>query len=260
MRILLVRHGQSEGNANPLTYLEKGDQVDLTSLGWRQGIAGGEFLENRYIQTGTTKWPTIYVSSLPRPKQTASAILVSLRKIFPGKPKLYEDPRLIEKFFGAASHLYHLHETLSPEERKIREVILELSKVTYAKDQFTAANLFGDSTKNVYVSVKSFIDGTFARDCKEGKDDFLIISHGAVMQAFLMAWAHIPVSAKGALGNPNNCDVIEIIGEPKNWKITKIYDGEEMKPVEIDILKDIRPFSFEDLPPVPPEYLPELKI
>ena len=252
MRILLVRHGESEGNVNPQAYIDKGDtNVGLTDKGWEQAFGAGRFLGQFYADTGTGKWPVVYLSSYLRPKQTFRGIFEGVKGQLGAEPKLYEDPRLIEKFFGAASHLYHPPEGLSAEDKIVREALLLLSKSTYENDPFTAKNLFGDSTKDTFVAVKSFLDGTFARDRHEGKDDFLIVCHGAVIQAFLMSWAHLPIASKNRLGNPGNCDIIKIEGSPKNWTFTQIYDGEEMQAVEREALKDIKPFSIQDLPPAP---------
>ena len=256
MRILLVRHGESEGNHDPLAYLTKGENVGLTKRGWLQAQANGKFLEG-YYGHDNPKWPVVYVSSLLRPKQTFRGMYEGgLKNSFPGTPKLYEDPRLIEKYFGAASHLYHEKDGLSAEEMAVRTAILKLSKKVYDLDPFTAANLFGESTKQTYIAVKSFLDGTFARDCAEGKDDFLIVCHGAIIQSFLMAWAHLPIAAKKQLGNPDNCDVIEITGHPKDWTVRRIWNGADMVGVDEDALKGIRPFSFSDLPPVPDFFSP----
>ncbi len=256
MRILLVRHGESEGNVDATAYIKKGDRgVGLTDTGWQQAIGAGNFLKDVY--KGAVGWPVVYISSYQRTKETFRGLYEGIKGNFPQEPKLYEDPRLIEKFFGAASHLHHPAENLSDEEKLIYSTILDLSKKVNHVDPFTSSHLFGNSTKDTLTSVKNFLDGTFKRDCDEGKKDFLFVTHGAVIQAFLMSWAHLPMDAKNKVGNPHNCDVISIEGTPKNWTIRKIYDGEKFEAVDIEILKNIKPFSIDDLPPLSAQFQPK---
>ncbi|MCI5060879.1 MAG: histidine phosphatase family protein [Alphaproteobacteria bacterium] len=251
MRILLIRHAESEGNVDPREYTLKGDQnISITEEGCAQAIAAGKFLERYYKDTQTSKWPEIFLSSYQRPQETFRGIYQSVKNIFTGQksPRLKEDVRLIEKFFGAASQLEFGNSGMP---LQTKAGLQKLSKATHKNDPFSSAHLFGESSLATQVRVKSFIDGTLSRDIGEGKDDFLIVSHGAVIQAFIMAWAHLPMRAKAQLGNPNNCDIIEITGEPKNWKITKIYDGEAMKPVNINLLEGIQYLDVDTLPELP---------
>ncbi|MAZ75991.1 MAG: hypothetical protein CMH31_01665 [Micavibrio sp.] len=249
MRILLGRHAESDGNVDAQNYVKIGDaRTGITEQGCRQAIAMGEFLADYYKNTQTVQWPSIFVSSYLRPQQTFRGVYEGIRDNFIGEPKLKEDVRLIEKFFGAASHLAFADDKVDPDVKRALEV---LSKRTYLNDAFSASHLFGESTLNTFVRAKQFIEGTLARDIEEGQDDFLIMTHGAVIQAFIMAWAHLPMASKGKLGNPNNCDVIVIEGEPKNWTIRKVYDGEAMKPVDIDLVASIDHLSVQTLPPLP---------
>ncbi|MCD8566488.1 MAG: phosphoglycerate mutase family protein [Alphaproteobacteria bacterium] len=253
MRILLARHARSDGNDNEEAYIRDGDNgVGISDLGWQQGIALGQFLGRYYPETGTQEWPVVYISSYKRPKQTLSAALHGMNGALPGRPKLYEDPRLIEKFFGATNHIHNPEGIIDPDFAAHMKL---LAKKVYEKDPFATRNLLGESTKDTLMAVKSFLDGTFARDAQEGKDDFLFIVHGAVIQAFLMTWAHLPMHSKNQIQNPGNCDVICIEGQPKNWTITKIYDGEAMKAVNLPVIDHIKPFSVDDLPPVPDQFI-----
>ena len=107
MRILLVRHGESEGNVDEEAYTVKGDEgVALTDRGWRQGIGSGRFLKSIY--EGQDEWPTLYFSPYRRTQETLSAMLHGMGDVIPGKqPVLRGDSRLIEKSFGATNILNH---------------------------------------------------------------------------------------------------------------------------------------------------------
>ncbi len=248
MRILLVRHGESEGNVDDRKYIEKGDHdIALTDRGWRQAIGAGRFLADYYA--GLTKWPTTYISSYLRPKQTMSGILHGMNGAIPGEPFLREDPRLIEQYFGAGYHFKHLLE--DPADSWGKE-FGRVARDVNLRDPFAAAYPLGESPKQQFVAVRGFIDGTLARQAREkGDDDFLIVCHGAVIRTFLVIWAHLPMDRHRDLALTGNAGVIAIEGKFGDWSIRKIYDGEAGCAVDLDPLNGIKPFSRDDLPSVP---------
>lgn len=252
MRILLVRHAESEGNIDEKMYIKKGDQnISITEKGCQQALANGKFLANYYARTETTEWPEIFLSSYQRPQETFRGMYEGgLKNHFSEQddPKLKEDFRLIEKFFGAASALHFPPENIPPE---LAEALLTLSGHVYRGDPFSSKHLYGESSLETAVRVRNFIDGTLARDIAEGKNDFLIVTHGAIAQAFIMNWFHLPMRSKGQLGNPNNCDIIEISGEPKNWSVRRIYDGETMQPDNTDLIAGINRLTIDRVPSLP---------
>lgn len=254
MRILLIRHTRSKGNLNDAAYLDGDHKVEITPLGWEQSFHTGKSLGLYYRKENTTKWPTVFISPYHRPKEAFSGILYGMGNAIPGKPKIYEDSRLSEKFFGATNHIHHPEGIIDPE---FAEQMKILSRYVFEHDPFTTRNLFGDSTKDTVMAIKSFMDGTLKRDIDAGKDDFLFMVHGAVIQAFLMNWAHLPMDSKVDLENPGNGDIISIEGEfGEGWTIRKIHDGEKMKAVNEPVIDHIKPFSVEGLPPVPEEFIP----
>lgn len=249
IRILLGRHGESDGNVNAKHYLDGDSTRQLTiPKGWEQVLGTGNFLSDYYTEQGVAEWPTIFVSPYERTLQTFRGIYEGLKTKFEGDPKLKEEVRLIEKFFGAASQLAFADINHDP---ALIASLERLSKDTYANDPTSASHLFGESTLATLVRVKGFIDGTLSRDIDEGQKEFLIVTHGAVIQAFIMAWMHLPMNSKSELGNPNNGDIIAIEGERKNWRVTKIYDGEKGERVNIDMTRNIQRLTADRLPPVP---------
>lgn len=256
VRILLVRHGESEGNVDFKSYIEKGDsKIGLTEKGWRQAHGTGGFLKSFYHDNNVHAWPTLFLSPYQRTRETLSGVLHGMEGHFPGAPKLYEDWRLTEKFFGAASLLEMPHEDMDP---NVIATLKQLSQMTYRNDNLSAKNIFGESTKDTRAMVKSLIDGSLRRDIDAGRDEFLFVVHGAIIQAFIMNWMHIRVEDKnnigqlgGFEGNPHNGDVIEITGTKGHWRVTKLWDGEEGVRMNVDVIHGIEPFSHSDLPPVP---------
>jgi len=255
MRILLVRHGYSEGNHDTSKYHEKGDQnIGLTETGWNEAYQAGKFLKDYYLRNNENpKWPHIFLSPYTRTRETMSGILRGMEGYQETPPKFREDPRLVEKFFGAASALeYTDHEDIPP---SFKKGLQALFKLVYHKDPFSTSGLFGESQKNILNNVKGFIDGTLDRDIREGAEDILIVTHGAVIQAFLMSWFHIRMDEKTNINNPDNCDIIAITGEPKNWRADRIYRGEIMLPTNEPWLEDLHSFTPADLPKFPEHIL-----
>ncbi len=256
IRILLVRHGESEGNVDFRKYIEKGDsKVGLTPKGWEQVAGTGRFLAGFYKEHDVQKWPTLFLSPYQRTRETLSGIIHGMDGALEGEPKLYEDWRLTEKFFGAASLLSEPHPDM---DSRVIATLKQMSSLIYAKDPLSAKNIFGESTKDTRAMVKSLIDGTLRRDIDKGSNEFLFVVHGAIIQAFIMNWMHIRVEDKnkigracGLEGNPNNGDVIEISGQTGNWTARKIWDGEQGLKMDVDMIDGIKPFSYADLPPVP---------
>lgn len=77
MRILLVRHGESLGNVDPLAYGRVGDpRIPLTAEGQRQVRGTGDFLASYYQahpRDGRTHPQTVDTSTWLRAVQTEEA-------------------------------------------------------------------------------------------------------------------------------------------------------------------------------------------
>lgn len=250
MRVLIVRHGQSEGNVDHRQYIEKGDsKVSLTDLGWQQAIAAGNFLEKYYEQDGTAHWPYVFLSAYQRTKETLSGIVHGMRQSgLQGSPTIHLDPRLVERFSGATQLL---HSANSPIDWRIANAFGKVAEGLYRKDDFVTRNMFGDSSKDIYMAVQSFMDGTMRRVDASGEDDMLIVAHGIVYREFVRAMGDLPMTAK--LPTPGNCDILEATKNwgDEGWRVRQIYDGEAMKAVNVPLLDGHHPYSFDDLPPVP---------
>lgn len=249
MRALIIRHGQSEGNVNPVQYIEKGDsKVGLTDLGWKQAIAAGNFLEKYYEEDGTKHWPYVFLSAYQRTQETLSGLVHGMRqKGLQGSPTIHLDPRLVERFSGATQQLKSIRK---PVDWRISEQFAQMAEGLYQKDPFVTRNMLGDSSKDIYMAVRSFMDGTMRGVDASGDDDMLIVCHGIVYREFVRAMGDLSMNAK--LPTPGNCDILEATkawGE--GWKVRQIYDGEAMTPVSVPLLDGHHPYSFADLPPVP---------
>jgi broad specificity phosphatase PhoE len=167
--------------------------------------------------------------------------------LFEGKPSIHEDPRLIEKHFGSTSFEEGQDEKFN---NPVMNVLHSAFNRLHEVDPYTTRPPFGESQKDLHLAAKGFTEGTLYRQIAEGKNDFLVVTHGAFIKAFIMAWAHVKMQDKKCL-HIGNGDVISLTGEPQNWKFLRLYDGVQGIPVHQNILEGLHRFSIDDLPPVP---------
>ncbi len=254
VNIVLVRHGESEANVDPRHYLSGDDKVGLTRTGCQQSLAAGEFLAEFYkarMAEQADFEPAIFVSPYQRALQTLRGLCDGGLVEFFGEefPKIKQDDRLIEKFFGAESEMG----MGDPSDYSLGLIndLMRLQIRTDRANPFVSRKLLGESTNDVSLRVKSFIEGTLARDVAQGLTDFLIVAHGAVIRSFVNEFFHIPSNSPNRIEAPKNCDVIVIEGVPKNWSVSKVYDGLKMGPTSLDLLEGIEFITLETLPSLP---------
>ena len=99
-RIILVRHGQSEGNLDESVYTRVPDpRIGLTSKGWDDSEICGRKIRDLIVSDGADDWKVyFYVSPYNRTLQT----LRGLGRAFEDKriAGVREEPRLREQDFG----------------------------------------------------------------------------------------------------------------------------------------------------------------
>lgn len=216
-RILLVRHGQSQGNVDEQKYKDPGDPlVELTAAGWQQAHDAGKFLRWYYAQrpSALANGPLVWASPYMRTRQTTQAVLKGLG--WEDRP-VREDLRLMEQSYGAASWTpAHDHATAQH----------GLAQEVFKANAFLTPLPHGESLMDQFMRVDSFLSTLHREEARHGHDDVLIISHGATMKNFLMRWFHLPDYQWRQLETPHNCDVIKLERDGPHWRAQKIYDGE----------------------------------
>jgi broad specificity phosphatase PhoE len=187
-RIILIRHGQSQGNADNAVYEETPDfAVNLTQLGREQAIAAGESVK-QLIGDGSV---AAYISPYYRTRQTWAGI----KSAISGQVKFeHEDPRLRELDFGHLGKLEYL--------AKIKQERKSFSTFYYRIPD-------GESGADVFDRISTFLE-TLHRDFKkqDRPDNVVIVSHGLTSLLFLMRWFHWSVEKFESLRNPKNCQII----------------------------------------------------
>jgi broad specificity phosphatase PhoE len=187
-RIILVRHGQSEGNADKQQLETIPDfALNLTSDGVEQARKAGLEIK-KSIDQETLQ---VYLSPYYRTRQTLQYIRESIEA---NVLKVFEDPRLREQDWG------HLRQN------EINEEIIQ-ERDNYSTFYFRIPD--GESGADVYDRVSTFLE-TLHRDFE--KPDYpqntLIVTHGMTLRLFLMRWFHWTVEEFENLRNPHNGQVV----------------------------------------------------
>lgn len=187
-RIILIRHGESEGNIDKEKYQTIPDYaLNLTARGIKQAQSAG--MEIKEIINAESVY--VYLSPYFRTRQTFKQLRPGIEKNI---TKISEDPRIRELDWG---HLRHPNEN---------------EEIMKQRDNFSTFYYRipdGESGADVYDRVSTFLE-TLHRDF--GKPDYpqntLIVTHGLTLRLFLMRWFHWTVEEFENLRNPHNCQLV----------------------------------------------------
>lgn len=189
-RLILVRHGQSEGNVDKTIYKETPDYaVQLTDKGHQQAIDVGKKLASLVGYLGVH----FYYSPFWRTRQT----MLHIAHEFPaGVKTFYEDPRLREQEWGQDMVS---HSGIHWDQEKARE--------EYGHFYFRFPD--GESCADVYDRMGDFMNTMF-RDFekKEFPRNVIIVTHGMAMRCFIMRFFHATVEEFESWANPKNCEYL----------------------------------------------------
>ena len=187
-RILLIRHGESQGNIDIYQYQTVPDYaLILTPKGIEQSKQAGE----RIKEIIGSESVHVYLSPYIRARQTFQHLKTSIETNI---KKIVEDPRIREQDWG---HLRHPNEN-----EEIRRQRDGFSTFYYRIPD-------GESGADVYDRVSTFLE-TLHRDFNKSHypQNALIITHGLTLRLFLMRWLHWTVEEFEHLRNPRNCQVV----------------------------------------------------
>ena len=187
-RIILVRHGESQGNADPDHYECTPDYaLELTKDGQNQAQQTGQRIAGLIDDEAVRA----YVSPWCRTRQTYEGIASVLgdRVV-----RMTEDPRIREQEWG------HL---------RTADEMNMLSKERTSYSPFYYRLPDGESGADVYDRVSTFLE-SLHRDF--AKPDFpentLIVTHGMTLRIFLMRWFHWTVEYFEQVKNPANGEMV----------------------------------------------------
>ena len=193
-RIILIRHGESEGNLDKDKYRTVPDYaLNLTSKGIEQAQKAGNEIKQIIGQESVYA----YVSPYFRTRQTLQYLKEGIGDNI---ARVIEDPRIREMDWG---HLRH------PDEND------EIAKRRDEYSTFYYRVLDGESGADVFDRVSTFLETMF-RDFR--KSDYpqntLIVTHGLTLRLFLMRWFHWTIEEFENLLNPQNCQIVVMQQRP----------------------------------------------
>lgn len=195
-RIILVRHGESQGNVDDSAYVTTPDwRVGLTERGMQQASDAGVELRDMIGDAGQAFF---YYSPYKRTTQTLERICDHLddKQII----AVREEPRISELQFGNFQNV---------------EEVLRCKEERHKFGRFYYRFKSGESGLDVYSRVSSFIT-TLVRDCHQysqaGHDlsrmNVVIVTHGLALRLYLMRWFQFSVEIFEQSSNPDNCQLI----------------------------------------------------
>ena len=187
-RIILVRHGESEGNLDKAIYADKPDYaLLLTETGMKQASNAGAELK-RIIGDEKVKF---FISPHFRTRMTFEGITPHFSR---EQVTYVEEPRLREQEWG------HFRN-----ENDGKEV--DRQRDEFGTFYFRIPD--GESAADVYDRVSDFF-GTMHREFLKPNfpENVIIVTHGMTIRLFLMRWFHWTVEEFERYHNPENCQII----------------------------------------------------
>ncbi|UED86989.1 histidine phosphatase family protein [Streptomyces profundus] len=188
-RIILMRHGESQGNQDDSVYQHIPDHaLDLTEKGQRQAQAAGEQLR----ETIGEERISAYVSPYRRTHQTFQALGLD-----PVRTRAREEPRLREQDWGNWQD---------------RADVKRQKRARDAYGHFFYRFAQGESGADVYDRVGAFLESLWRSfDEPEHPPNVLLVTHGLTMRLFCMRWLHWTVAEFESLSNPGNGETRQLV-------------------------------------------------
>ncbi|CAM8921046.1 unnamed protein product [Rhodiola kirilowii] len=222
-RIILVRHGESQGNLNGAAYATTPDyKIQLTPQGIHQAKLAGERIKKLITDStnSSTNWEVyFYVSPYERTRST----LRQIGRAFERDQVIgvREECRIREQDFGN----FQVEERM----KAVKETREKFGRFFYRFPE-------GESAADVYDRVSSFLESLW-RDIDYGRLrrdtacelNLVIVSHGLAARVFLMKWFKWTVEQFEYLNNLENCEfrVMEM-GEGGEYSLAIHHSEEEM--------------------------------
>ncbi|KAL8171220.1 hypothetical protein V2J09_023024 [Rumex salicifolius] len=227
-RIIIVRHGESEGNRNTKAYSTIPDhKIPLTSQGIDQARHLGRSIRDlisnaadESSSSSSSSWRLyFYVSPYERTRST----LREMGRAF-SKSRVIgvrEECRIREQDFGN----FQVEERM----RDVKETRQRFGRFFYRFPE-------GESAADVYDRVSSFMESLW-RDIDmnrlhhEPAEDLnlIIVTHGLTSRVFLMKWFKWTVEQFENLSNPGNCEYrVMQLGSGGDYSLSLCHTDDEL--------------------------------
>ena len=173
MKIFIIRHGQSEKNANTLTIMPPDSEIKLTENGKRQSFEAGKVISEKLKEYGCKK--TLIISSpFLRTRQTVDELNRSLHL-----PVVFDDK--LREFDCGLFGKYTIDEC----KKKFPDLMKKLSDDLSGENKFFAKAPGGESASDVMNRLTPFKKILDELEDK-GLESVIFVTHSGAMRAMLM--------------------------------------------------------------------------
>ncbi|KAG8067124.1 hypothetical protein GUJ93_ZPchr0005g14281 [Zizania palustris] len=220
-RIILVRHGESQGNLDMSAYTTTPDyRIPLTPLGVEQARNAGRGILD-VVSGAANNWKVYFYVS---PYERTRATLREIGRSFPRDRVIgaREECRVREQDFGN----FQVEERM----RAVKE-----TRERFGRFFFRFPD--GESAADVFDRVASFLESLW-RDIDMGRleqdasceTNLVIVSHGLTSRVFLMKWFKWTVGQFEHLNNFDNCEFrVMQLGPGGEYSLLVHHTKEELK-------------------------------
>lgn len=234
-RVILVRHGQSEGNVNEAIYAEKPDsEISLTKLGWEQAKMAGRALKQEILQQQQQQQQQSHgkdeedSSKKPVSVHFIVSPYVRTMETFHGLVSAWCDPDVEfanwnnegqehERKMLWYSRLREMGITWH-EDPRIREQdfgnyqrqhIIDKAKMERHKfGAFYYRFPNGESASDVYDRASTFLDSLWRSFDANRSQNYVLVTHGISVRVLLMRYFRYSIDQFYMVANPRNCEMI----------------------------------------------------
>ncbi|CAN8260383.1 unnamed protein product [Cochlearia groenlandica] len=223
-RIILVRHGESEGNLDTAAYTTTPDhKIQLTDSGLFQAREAGARLR-ALISSNPSSSPEWRVYFYVSPYDRTRSMLREIGRSFSRRRVIgvREECRIREQDFGNFQVKERMRATKKDRER--------FGRFFYRFPE-------GESAADVFDRVSSFLESLW-RDIDMNRLhinpshelNFVIVSHGLTLRVFLMKWFKWTVEQFEALNNPGNSEIrVMELGQGGDYSFAIHHTDEELE-------------------------------
>ncbi|KAJ3704575.1 hypothetical protein LUZ61_008280 [Rhynchospora tenuis] len=227
-RIILVRHGESEGNLDSAAYSRTPDHhIPLTPLGLQQAREAGRRIRaiisssSNNSSSSSNNWGAyFYVSPYSRTLSTLRQIGRSFSR--PRVLGAREECRIREQDFGN----FQVQERM----RVIKEARERFGRFFFRFPE-------GESAADVFDRVASFLESLWRdidmqRLCHDDRTqtNLVIVTHGLTSRVFLMKWFKWTVDQFERLNNPGNCEIrVMQLGPAGDYSLLIHHTAQELE-------------------------------
>lgn len=211
-KVVMVRHGQSEGNVNELLYSTTPDNaMRLTKLGWDQALKAGKILKQQVLTTGepihfivspyvrTVETFHGLVSAWCDPKEfdhirdREKRLKAWYGRLLELGLTWHEDPRIREQDFG---------------NYQVPEKIKQAKQERHRFGPFFYRFPHGESASDVFDRVSTFLDSLWRSFDLNKSRNYVLVTHGISIRVLLARYFRYSIDQFSLLANPKNCEMV----------------------------------------------------